>query len=163
MNASHDREIVVFNEALRLPATQRPAYLLQACAGDANLHCRVQALLQAHERAGAFLQESANGAAPSRSGVRRQNPDSAVRLPIDRAEKPGARIGRYKILQQIGEGGCGVVYMAEQEEPVHRQVALKVIKSAAPSSTRIRKASFTATSSLRTFWSRSTMASRCPR
>src|SRR5687767_12778230 len=44
------------------------------------------------------------------------------------AEKPGDRIGRYKILQQIGEGGCGVVYMAEQEEPVRRRVALKVIK-----------------------------------
>ena len=44
------------------------------------------------------------------------------------AEKPGDRIGRYKLLQQIGEGGCGVVYMAEQEEPVRRRVALKVIK-----------------------------------
>src|SRR5206468_3493290 len=43
-------------------------------------------------------------------------------------EKPGDRIGRYKLLEQIGEGGCGVVYMAEQEEPVHRRVALKVIK-----------------------------------
>ena len=44
------------------------------------------------------------------------------------SEKPGDRIGRYKLLQQIGEGGCGVVYMAEQEEPVRRRVALKVIK-----------------------------------
>src|SRR5205823_6669324 len=44
------------------------------------------------------------------------------------AEQPGDRIGRYKLLQQIGEGGCGVVYMAEQEEPVRRKVALKVIK-----------------------------------
>jgi eukaryotic-like serine/threonine-protein kinase len=43
-------------------------------------------------------------------------------------EKPGDRIGRYKLLQQIGEGGCGVVYMAEQQEPVRRRVALKVIK-----------------------------------
>ena len=43
-------------------------------------------------------------------------------------EKPGDKIGRYKLLQQIGEGGCGVVYMAEQEEPVRRRVALKVIK-----------------------------------
>src|SRR5258708_37961057 len=44
------------------------------------------------------------------------------------AEKPGDRIGPYKILQQIGEGGCGVVYMAEQDEPVRRRVALKIIK-----------------------------------
>ena len=43
-------------------------------------------------------------------------------------EKPGDRIGRYRLLQKIGEGGCGVVYMAEQEEPVRRRVALKVIK-----------------------------------
>src|SRR5258708_12340343 len=43
-------------------------------------------------------------------------------------EKPGDKIGRYKLLQQIGEGGCGVVYMAEQEEPVRRRVALKAIK-----------------------------------
>ena len=47
---------------------------------------------------------------------------------IPLTEKPGDRIGRYKLLQQIGEGGCGVVYMAEQEEPVRRRVALKVIK-----------------------------------
>src|SRR5207245_805742 len=51
-----------------------------------------------------------------------------VRLPLPPTEKPGDRIGRYKLLQQIGEGGCGVVYMAEQEEPVRRRVALKVIK-----------------------------------
>src|SRR5215831_15527601 len=49
-----------------------------------------------------------------------------VALPV--MEKPGDKIGRYKLLQQIGEGGCGVVYMAEQEEPVRRRVALKVIK-----------------------------------
>ena len=51
-----------------------------------------------------------------------------ARLVIPLTEKPGDRIGRYKLLQQIGEGGCGVVYMAEQEEPVRRRVALKVIK-----------------------------------
>src|SRR5436190_4105573 len=49
-------------------------------------------------------------------------------LVVPPSEKPGDRIGRYKILQQIGEGGCGIVYMAEQEEPVRRRVALKVIK-----------------------------------
>src|SRR5262245_15238275 len=49
-------------------------------------------------------------------------------LPPLLLEKPGDRIGRYKLLQQIGEGGCGVVYMADQEEPVRRRVALKVIK-----------------------------------
>jgi serine/threonine protein kinase len=57
---------------------------------------------------------------PSKSGV--------LPLGASLAEKPGDRIGRYKLLQQIGEGGCGVVYMAEQEEPVRRRVALKIIK-----------------------------------
>src|SRR6187455_3328550 len=64
------------------------------------------------------------------------NPDENAAAPAGPAgtvvmpaiEKPGDRIGRYKILQQIGEGGCGVVYMAEQEEPVRRRVALKLIK-----------------------------------
>src|SRR5690348_6371003 len=53
---------------------------------------------------------------------------SAVRTSETRAEQPGERIGRYKLLEKIGEGGCGVVYMAEQQEPVRRRVALKVIK-----------------------------------
>ena len=153
------------------------------------------------------------------------------------AEGPGNRVGPYKLLQQIGEGGMGVVYMAEQEEPVRRKVALKIIKpgmdtkqviarfeaerqalammdhpniakvldagttdtrpavlrhgtgprrpdhrvlrrqqahaaraarscsspSARRSSTRIRRASSTATSSRRTSWSRCTTTSRCPR
>src|SRR5438552_4576958 len=55
-------------------------------------------------------------------------PQQTIALSIPLTEKPGDRIGRYKLLQQIGEGGCGVVYMAEQEEPVRRRVALKVIK-----------------------------------
>ena len=53
-------------------------------------------------------------------------PNPKPALPV--IEKPGDRIGRYKLLQQIGEGGCGIVYMAEQEEPLRRRVALKVIK-----------------------------------
>src|SRR5207247_766622 len=57
-------------------------------------------------------------------------------VPLPGNEKPGDRIGRYKLLQQIGEGGCGVVYMAEQEEPVRWRVALKVIKLAAATKTR---------------------------
>lgn len=57
-----------------------------------------------------------------------KQPEKTLVVSVPPAEKPGDRIGRYKILQQIGEGGCGVVYMAEQEEPVRRKVALKVIK-----------------------------------
>src|SRR5208282_386819 len=111
-----EREIEVFNAALELSAAERAAYLDQVCAGDAVLRQHAEELLQADHRAGAFLESPT--ASPSRSG-------GPIRLP---AEKPGDRIGRYKLLQQIGEGGCGVVYMAEQEEPVRRRVALKVIK-----------------------------------
>src|SRR5208283_5644534 len=63
---------------------------------------------------------AAEGVMPGSTGT--------IRLPGIPTEKAGDRIGPYKLLQQIGEGGCGVVYMAEQEEPVRRQVALKVIK-----------------------------------
>jgi len=111
-----DRELAVFSAARRLPREQRAAYLDEACAGDAALRQRVEELLQASEAVGAFLENP-----ESRPGV-------TVRLPIIPTEKPGDQIGRYKLLQQIGEGGCGVVYMAEQEEPVRRRVALKVIK-----------------------------------
>ena len=114
-----DREIEVFNAALELPAAERGAYLDQICADDAALRQRVEELLQAGEQAGDFLESAA--AVPS-------GPGRTIRPAIFPAEKPGDRIGRYKLLQQIGEGGCGVVYMAEQEKPVHRRVALKVIK-----------------------------------
>ena len=114
-----DHEVAVFSAARRLPAGERAAYLNEACVGDAVLRQRVEELLQASEQAGAFLKSPA--AVPL-------GPGGTIRLELSRTEKPGDRIGRYKLLQQIGEGGCGVVYMAEQTEPVHRRVALKVIK-----------------------------------
>jgi eukaryotic-like serine/threonine-protein kinase len=119
MTEPPNRELAVFSIARRLPAGERATYLDEACAGDAALRQRVEELLQAGEEAGDFLE----GPAAVRPKV-----GGTVRLPAIPAEKPGDRIGRYKLLQQIGEGGCGVVYMAEQEEPVHRHVALKVIK-----------------------------------
>ncbi|MGD0615443.1 MAG: serine/threonine-protein kinase, partial [Verrucomicrobiota bacterium] len=114
-----EHEIEVFNVALELSSGQRAAYLDEACAGDAALRRGVEQLLAASEAAGAFLESPA--AVPPKPGA-------TIRLDLTPTEKPGDRIGRYKLLQQIGEGGCGVVYMAEQEEPVHRRVALKVIK-----------------------------------
>ncbi|MEP6809543.1 MAG: protein kinase [Chthoniobacterales bacterium] len=116
MNDPASREIIVFNEALALPGGERDAYLNEACRDDAALHRRVAALLAAHTAAGGFLEEPRGGGG---SGVNRL---------ASSEEKCGDHIGRYKLLEQIGEGGCGVVYMAEQEEPVRRRVALKVIK-----------------------------------
>ena len=114
MSQSPEREEAIFEAALKLPAEQRADYLRDTCGDDAALRARVEALLQANANAGGFMQP------PSRNNT--------IVLALPPEEKPGGRIGNYKLLQQIGEGGCGVVYMAEQEEPVRRRVALKVIK-----------------------------------
>src|SRR2546426_6523801 len=126
MNAPPNREVALFSEALELPASQRGAYLDGACADDPALRLHLEALLRVHEEAIPFLENPAPGAQESPMGAQVTGP--TVRLSTPLAEKAGDRIGRYKLLQQIGEGGCGVVYMAEQEEPVRRRVALKVIK-----------------------------------
>ncbi len=106
----------IFNAALAFSAAERAAYLAGACRDNLPLRQRVEALLRAHEAPPGFLPEQP-AAAP--------RPTMLV-TPIQ--EAAGTVIGRYKLLQQIGEGGCGVVYMAEQQEPVRRRVALKVIK-----------------------------------
>jgi WD40 repeat protein/serine/threonine protein kinase len=140
MNTDRDKLVKeIFADALeKANAAERAAYLAQACGNDVQLRQHVEALLQAHEKAGAFLEQPPaaafgvpalagpvspppEGGTPNGSG-----PTVVVSTPL--TEKPGDRIGRYKLLQQIGEGGCGVVYMAEQEEPIRRRVALKVIK-----------------------------------
>src|SRR5437899_7156570 len=119
-----DRELTVFSAARRLPVEERAAYLDEACAGDAALRQRVGELLRAGEEAAGFLQDPARGAQRPADG----SASPTLLLSPTPGEKAGDRIGHYKLLQQIGEGGCGVVYMAEQEEPVRRRVALKVIK-----------------------------------
>src|SRR6476469_435531 len=124
MNDPTDRELAVFSAARRLPVEERAACLDEACAGDAALRQRVEELLRAGEEAGEFLQDPARGAQrPAHASI-----SSTLLLSSTPGEKAGDRIGHYKLLQQIGEGGCGIVYMAEQEEPVRRRVALKVIK-----------------------------------
>jgi serine/threonine protein kinase len=125
MSTPMDREVAVFNAARRLPAGERAAYLDGVCGGDPALRQRVEELLRATEEAGGFLQDPAPGAQRPAATLVLPNPLPNAAAP---GEKVGDRIGSYKLLQQIGEGGCGVVYMAEQEEPVRRRVALKVIK-----------------------------------
>src|SRR5712692_5296489 len=106
----------VFCEALdRKTPQERAAYLDQACLQSPELRARVEALLQAHAEATSFLQEPAG------------NSIATIDEP-QITERPGTIIGPYKLLEQIGEGGFGVVFMAEQSQPVRRKVALKVLK-----------------------------------
>lgn len=111
MNAAED----IFADARDLadPAA-RAALLDRACGTDAALRAQVEALLRDADAARDFFGETEFGS------------DCAPEVPS--AEAPGSVIGRYRLLEQIGEGGMGVVFMAEQREPVARRVALKVIK-----------------------------------
>jgi serine/threonine protein kinase/tetratricopeptide (TPR) repeat protein len=120
MNESRQPDETIFEGAVKLPPDQRAAYLEEACGDDARLRQRVEALLQAHEQTGEILDKPPAAVSAETFVI------TAGMVAV--TEKAGDRIGRYKLLQQIGEGGCGVVYMAEQEEPVRRRVALKVIK-----------------------------------
>jgi hypothetical protein len=107
----------VFLKLLELPpGDERQCFLQEACANDAALRVEVEALLDANAQAGNFLE-----APPAFVNLEPAH-DKLL------TERPGALIGRYKLLEQIGEGGFGVVFMAEQQEPVRRKVALKIIK-----------------------------------
>jgi serine/threonine protein kinase/tetratricopeptide (TPR) repeat protein len=100
--------------ALKLAPDQWDACLVERCGSDDDLRGRVRNLLDAHCEAGSFLQ------------LAEADPGRTTDEPI--TERPGAVVGSYKLLEQIGEGGFGVVFVAEQQEPVRRKVALKLIK-----------------------------------
>src|SRR3989440_8716293 len=105
----------IFIEALeKEDPAERAAFLDRTCAADLALRQRVERLLQRHEQPGSFLESPA------------PNLVATVGEPV--RERPGTVIGPYKLLQVIGEGGMGTVFMAEQQQPVRRKVALKVIK-----------------------------------
>ncbi len=111
MSATGGDVLEVFGEAAECASqAEAAAYLDVACRGDVALRERVDALLHAHRQAGKFLQGS---------------PTHSDRVST---ELPGTVIGPYKLVELIGEGGFGVVYMAEQQQPLRRLVALKVVK-----------------------------------
>ncbi len=130
--ATNQAEEIAYEAAQRPDPADRVAYLQQACSGDVALRSAVDKILAECEAVDRFLDQSR----------RRGHPDAeVVRLLADASVRPaeggagfdadgavGDQIGPYKLLQKIGEGGCGVVYLAEQEKPVRRRVALKVIK-----------------------------------
>jgi serine/threonine protein kinase len=105
----------VFAQAIEIAAPQeRALFLEQACAQDSELRAEVEKLVRDYFRAGAFL----------------ERPAAHIAVTTDEplAERPGTLIGPYKLLEQIGEGGMGLVFVAEQQHPVRRKVALKIIK-----------------------------------
>jgi serine/threonine protein kinase/tetratricopeptide (TPR) repeat protein len=114
MGEQSNRAKAIFLAAIDEYTPERwPAFLDQACAGDAPLRAQVEKLLRAQSAMGSFHEAS----------------HSALLATIDYViERPGTVIGPYKLLEQIGEGGFGIVFMAEQRQPVHRKVALKILK-----------------------------------
>jgi serine/threonine protein kinase/tetratricopeptide (TPR) repeat protein len=115
VDAEHNRAKSIFLSAADMAcAAQREAFLGAQCGGDAALRREVEELLQHQPQARAFLE------APALDLL--AGSDEPV------SERPGTVIGPYKLLEQIGEGGFGIVFMAEQQKPIHRKVAVKVIK-----------------------------------
>ncbi len=126
MKPADNREETLFREALqRAKGPERDAFLNEACLGNQALHARLEALLRADESPDPFLEPPAGD---FRGGWGVLSPQQTTLVSSAVTEKAGDKIGHYKLLQQIGEGGCGVVYMAEQEAPIRRRVAFKVIK-----------------------------------
>lgn len=117
----------VFEHAIGLERAQREGYLASACGTDAALRAEVEALLRAHDGAAKFMASPTAGSLADAIPTA-DSPAAALTVASPLREGPGTRIGPYKILQLIGEGGFGSVFMAEQEKPVARKVALKIIK-----------------------------------
>ena len=107
----------MFTLALAKPVGERATFLQAICGDDAGLLARLEALLTAHEQQTDVQTEPVE---PARPTIALKFTDE----PAD--EAVGQTLGRYKLLERVGEGGCGVVYVAEQTEPVRRRVALKV-------------------------------------
>src|SRR5689334_11104501 len=100
MTGDRQRDIEIFTEAVQLPVEARPAFLDRACGGDGDLRQRMDELLASNERAGAFLEQ------PPTHSIQQG------RAMVAAGEKPGDRVGGYKLVQELGEGGCGVVFVA---------------------------------------------------
>ncbi len=119
-------ELELFEAALERSPQERAAFLDQACAGDENLRKRLEALLARHEQAGSFLEATTPEVAERVGG---KAAEDVTKNPDYFNLRAGKMIaGRYKLMEEIGEGGMGSVWVAEQIQPVRRRVAIKLIK-----------------------------------
>src|SRR5262245_58294704 len=116
MSADFDKLRDIFLAALELAPDQRDSHLNQLCGGDEELRRNVAVMLKAHDA----------GEGPLDRGAVRDEPTGADERAV---EAPGTVIGPYKLVELIGEGGMGSVWMAQQTEPVKRLVAVKLIKA----------------------------------
>ena len=108
----------IFDQICDVEGDHRQAELLRLCGSNDKLRAEVESLLKAHDAAGDFLKEPT------------LNPPelAATIIYSNTGERPGSVIGPYKLLEQIGEGGFGIVYMAQQSVPIQRRLALKILK-----------------------------------
>jgi serine/threonine protein kinase/Flp pilus assembly protein TadD len=126
MRPDPQRAKSIFLAALEQPGEQRGTFLNEACAGDADLRRRVERLLLAHDRPDSLPEAPAVPGPTQDSSPREGGKPASGSAPL--AEGPGTVLGPYKLVEEIGEGGMGAVWLAQQHEPVKRLVALKVIK-----------------------------------
>src|SRR5262249_12435450 len=110
----------------KLPGDEWERYVAEACGGDDDVRRQAERLLRGHREAGSFLERPAPAPWDAPAAPTDHRPAEATTDGI--GEGPGTTIGPYKLLEEIGEGGFGIVFMAEQQRPVRRKVALKVLK-----------------------------------
>src|ERR1022692_1295499 len=118
MTSPQNREAALFQAAVQLTGAERATFLNGACFGDDALRQRLEALLAAHDEPDELSPKGASAVVATLKLDIPDAPDEAI----------GQTLDRYKLMERLGEGGCGVVYVAEQTHPVRRRVALKVIK-----------------------------------
>ena len=120
MNEFEHTEESLFEQCLELPPEEREAFVEEQCRDHPELRDAVLSLLRSHQRSGDFLE--------SRPGVDSAKVTARLQRIAPAEENPGDQIGRYQLLELIGEGAWGSVWMAQQTEDIERQVALKILK-----------------------------------
>jgi serine/threonine protein kinase len=129
MASEQPRFDTVFCAAIEISSgEERAAYIARACGDNNELRERVEKLVAAHFQAGSFMESPAEVRRSPQEAHDQKERALAATSDVARSELPGTVIGPYKLLEQIGEGGFGVVFMAEQTQPVRRKVALKILK-----------------------------------